>query len=458
MRLDDTIAAISTSRAVGGISVIRISGSRAFDIADMIFTPVSAKILPSEMDGYTCAYGYYSDGEGNKIDDGVLTVFRCPKSYTGEDCVEASCHGGIYVTEKLLRRIYEAGAVPAEGGEFTKRAFLNGKMSLTQAEGVMDIISADGEAYHRCAEALRDGRLYGRIRGVSDRLVHLLGEIAAWVDYPEEDIPEVGDDNIIAELSDILDEIRRIQSTYDYGKIIREGIDTVICGKPNVGKSTIMNLLTGCERSIVTSAAGTTRDIVEESVRLGDMVLRLSDTAGIREASDEVEKIGVQRAESKLDSSRLILAVFDNSRPFDDDDMKIFDKCRGRKNVIAIINKCDEENRLDVKKITSQFDNVINISAKDGNSISVIQNVINDIFIDNSITDNAIIANERQKLCIDKAEKCVAEAISALKFGDTLDAVNIILDEGENHLLELTGERTSEAVVNEVFSHFCVGK
>lgn len=458
MRLDETIAAISTPRAVGGISVIRISGKLAFDIADRIFTPVSSKKMPSEMDGYTCAYGYYSDGEGNKIDDGVLTVFRNPKSYTGEDCVEVSCHGGIYVTEKLLRRIYEVGAVPAEGGEFTKRAFLNGKMSLTQAEGVMDIISADGEAYHRCAEALREGRLYGRIRSVSDRLVHLLGEIAAWVDYPEEDIPEVGDDNIIAELTDILGEIRRIRGTYDYGKIIREGIDTVICGKPNVGKSTIMNLLSGCERSIVTSAAGTTRDIVEESVRLGDIVLRLSDTAGIREASDEVEKIGVQRAESKLDSAQLILAVFDSSRPIDDDDMKIIEKCRGRKNVIAIINKCDEKTLLDVKKITSQFDNVINISAKDCNSIDIIQNVINNIFIDNSIIDDAIIANERQKLCIDKAEKCIEEALSAIRFGDTLDAVNIILDEGENYLLELTGEKTSEAVVNEVFSHFCVGK
>lgn len=458
MRSDETIAAISTPRAVGGISVIRISGDKALHIADSIFTPVSGKKKPFEMDGYTCAYGYYSDGDGNKIDDGVLTVFKAPRSYTGEDCVEVSCHGGIYVTEKLLRRIYEAGAVPAEGGEFTKRAFLNGKMSLTQAEGVMDIISADGEAYHRCAEALREGRLYGRIRSVSDRLVHLLGEIAAWVDYPEEDIPEVDDENIISELTDILEDIRRIRSTYDYGKIIREGVDTVICGKPNVGKSTIMNLLSGCERSIVTSTAGTTRDIVEESVRLGDIVLRLSDTAGIHDTSDEVEQIGVSRAESKLGSAQLVIAVFDNSRPLDDDDIKIIEKCSNRKNVIAVINKCDKENRLDVKQITSQFENVINISAKDSNSINIIQNVINKLYINNSINDNIVIANERQKLCIDKAEKCIDEAISALKFGNTLDAVNIILDEGENHLLELTGERTSEAVVNEVFSHFCVGK
>lgn len=458
MRSDETIAAVSTPRAVGGISVIRISGDKALIIADKIFTPVSAKKIPSEMEGYTCAYGYYSDSDGNKIDDGVLTVFRAPRSYTGEDCVEVSCHGGIYVTEKLLRRIYEVGAVPAEAGEFTKRAFLNGKMSLTQAEGVMDIIAADGEAYHRCAEALREGRLYGRIRSVSDRLVHLLGEIAAWVDYPEDDIPEVDDENIISELTEILDDIRRIRSTYDYGKIIREGVDTVICGKPNVGKSTIMNLLSGCERSIVTSTAGTTRDIVEESVRLGDIVLRLSDTAGIHDTSDEVEQIGVSRAEDKLDTSQLVIAVFDNSRPLDDDDLKIIEKCSDRRNVIAVINKCDEKNRLDVKKITLHFDNVISISAKDSNGIDIIQNVLNNLFINNSINDNIVIANERQKLCIDKAEKCIDEAISALKFGDTLDAVNIILDEGENHLLELTGERTSEAVVNEVFSHFCVGK
>ena len=459
MNINDTVAAVSTPRAAGGISVIRISGEAALDIADRIFTPVSCSEKPSEMKGYTCAYGYYTDENGRKIDDGILSVFRAPRSYTGEDVVEASCHGGIFVTEKLLRRIYSCGASPAGGGEFTKRAFLNGKMTLTQAEGVMDIISADGEAYHRCASALREGRLFKRINAVSGKLIHLLGEIAAWVDYPEDDIPEVSDENLIGTVREVYYELCDIGSTYDYGRIIREGINTVIVGKPNVGKSTLMNLLAGCERSIVTDIAGTTRDIVEESVRLGDIVLRLSDTAGIRSTDDVIEGIGVERAEEKLRTAELVIAVFDNSRELDEDDMRIIGNCESCRNKIAVINKCDEENRLNVKNITLHFDDVIEISAKDGIGINNIQKVLYDKFINNSIIkDDTVIANERQKRCLDGAIKCVDEAIKAIEFGDTLDAVNIILDDAENHLLELTGERTSEAVVNEVFSHFCVGK
>ena len=455
----DAIAAVSTPRAAGGISVIRISGRDALKAADMVFTPISDKKIPSDMKGYTCAYGYYTDENGERIDDGIVTVFKAPHSYTGEDIAELSCHGGIYVTERLLERIYKCGISPAQAGEFTKRAFLNGKMSLTQAEAVADIISADGEAYRRSAVLMREGALFGRITSVSEMLLHLLGDIAAWVDYPEDDIPEVTDDNLLSSLTDIYNELNNIASTYNYGKIIREGIDTVIAGKPNVGKSTLMNLLAGCERSIVTDIAGTTRDIVEESVRLGDIVLKLSDTAGIHSTEDIIEGIGVERAKSRITSAKLVLAVFDNSMPADDDDRQLIEICKGAPNVIAVINKSDKPNLLNEKYITDNFRNTVSMSAESGEGTQKLKDILYDMFIKENIAlDGAVIANERQKNCIDKATGCIYEAISAVKSSVTLDAVEIILDEAENSLLELTGERTSEAVVNEVFSHFCVGK
>lgn len=456
--MNDTIAAIATPRAAGGISVIRISGSRSLEISDKFFKPVSSEKIPSQMKGYTCAYGNYFDEKNEKIDDGIVTVFRSPRSYTGEDMTEVSCHGGIYVTQKLLRCIYRCGARPAEPGEFTKRAFLNGKMSLTQAESVMDIISADGENFYKCAESLKEGSLFKRISEISQKMIHILGDISAWVDYPEEDISEVNNESLITSLKGIADELNRLASTYDYGRIIRQGIDTVICGKPNVGKSTIMNLLAGCERSIVTDIAGTTRDVIEESVRIGDIVLRLSDTAGIRETSDKAEKIGVSLAERKINSADLIFAVFDGSREFDPDDEKLCEKFRNRKNVIAVINKSDMECIIDENKIRSSFENVISISAVDNVSISVIESILEKMLDEYYISDNVIIANERQKSCVDNAIRCINEAVSALQFGDTLDAVEIIIEDAENYLLELTGERISEVIINEVFSRFCVGK
>ena len=452
-----TIAAISTPRGAGGISVIRISGENALLAADKIFRPLSTKLCPSEMDGYTCAYGeiVYDD---KVYDDGVVTVFKAPKSYTGEDVVEISCHGGIFVTESILKLILNNGAEPAGPGEFTKRAFLNGKMNLIQAEAVMDIISAEGNASHRCAVALREGALFSSINAVSVKLLHLLGELGAWVDYPEDDIPEVDNEAMLDVLNESAKALEAILFTYDYGKILRQGVDTAIVGKPNVGKSTLMNLLSRCERSIVTDIAGTTRDIVEESVRLGDIVLRLSDTAGIHETDDIVEKFGVKRANEKIDSAELILAVFDYSEELSSEDIEITARCKGR-NCIAVINKMDKEKKLDTAYIKENFSDIIYLSAKNGEGILELQNVLSDLFKTNSINyDAGILANERQRSCVQNSLKALKESIDALNYGYTLDAVNIIIDEAENYLLELTGERASEAVVNEVFSHFCVGK
>ncbi len=452
-----TIAAISTPRAQGGISIIRISGEDALSVAEKLFTPLSSNVPPTQMDGYTCAYGQIK-ADGEVIDDGVLTVFRAPKSYTGEDVAEISCHGGIFVTDRVLRLALEAGAVPAEAGEFTKRAFLNGKMSLTQAEAVMDVISADGKAGLRCAESLKEGALYRRIKSVSDRMLSLLGSLGAWVDYPEDDIPAVEDEEISTTLENAVENLSELLSTYDSGRIIRQGADTAIVGKPNVGKSTLMNLLSGCERSIVTDIAGTTRDVVEESVRLGDIVLRLSDTAGIHDTGDVVESVGVEKARRKLETSDLILAVFDMGAEITAEDRELAESCRGR-NAVAILNKSDLEQKFDFSAVSDCFGESVTISAGQGEGLDRLKTAIENICkLANFNSDVGILANERQRTCAEKAKSAFAEALDALESGATYDAVNIIIDDGENYLLELTGERTSEAVVNEVFSRFCVGK
>ncbi len=456
----ETAAAISTPRASGGISVIRISGERAFEICDKLFKPVSTSKKPSEMDGYTCAYGKITDENGEITDDCILTVFRAPRSYTGEDVAEISCHGGIYISEKVLRLVLQAGAVPAGKGEFTKRAFLNGKLTLTQAEAVMDMISAEGKAVHRRAVNVREGALYKKVRDISSKLLTLSGELGAWVDYPEEDIPEVSEDNMTAVLEELRGELSRLKATYDNNAVLKSGIDTVIAGKPNVGKSTLMNLLAGCEKSIVTDIAGTTRDIVEESVRLGDIVLRLSDTAGLRDSNDIVESFGIEKAKKKIQSCDLVIAVFDNGLALDDDDRELIELCSAVDGVkvIACINKSDCENRLDTDYICRAFENVVRLSARDGEGIDSLQNVLNSLFITDSDIYDDLSVNERQKLCIDRAYDNIVTALTDLRGGMTLDAVTIVLDDALNSLNELTGERATESVVNEVFSHFCVGK
>ena len=303
-----TIAAIATPQAAGGIAVIRISGPDAFCIADRVFQGAGGKQAAS-MPGYTCCYGSIHQKDASLLDHGILTVFRAPHSYTGEDVAELSCHGGIYVTQQVLAAVLEAGAQPAEAGEFTKRAFLNGKVSLTQAEAVMDLIGASGQRELQFAQSVQDGALFRRVRRITDDLVHVLGDLAAWADYPEEDLPEVQPDHLEAGIQHILEELQATLDTYSYGKILREGVSAVIVGKPNVGKSTLFNLLSGCQRSIVTEIAGTTRDMVEERIRLGNVTLRLIDTAGLRETEDVIEQIGVSIAREQVQQADLIQKI-----------------------------------------------------------------------------------------------------------------------------------------------------
>ncbi len=451
-----TIAAISTGMAAGGIGIVRISGENAIKIADSIFSSLSGRKI-ADISGYHALYGKVVDGE-RVLDTAVALLFRAPKSYTGEDVVEISCHGGIYVTKSVLRAALSAGAVPAEAGEFTKRAFLNGKMDLTSAESVMNIISAQGEKAEKIALGILEGGLFKEIKQISDKLLYDMALLSAWVDYPYEEIEELSTENLGADLRASIENLQKLINNYDTGKIIMEGVDTAIVGRPNVGKSTLMNLLSGTERSIVTEIAGTTRDIVEDTVHLGGIVLHLSDTAGVRETSDTVESIGVDRAIKRLESAQLVLAVFDASVPISDDDRRLMSLCKG-KNAVGIVNKTDLVKNYPTEELEDNFRKLVFISAKTGDGKDELEKAVTELLGTAEFDTNAAaVINERQLECCKKALDDLKEAEHALLSGLTMDAVTVCLDSAVENLLVLTGERATESVVNEIFSHFCVGK
>lgn len=451
-----TIAAISTGQAAGGIGIVRISGENALSVADRIFKSVSGIEL-NKLSGYKAAFGkvYFDE---KPIDEAVALVFRAPKSYTGEDTVEISCHGGLLVTKQVLRAALQNGAVPAEPGEFTKRAFLNGKMDLTQAESVMNIISAKSEQAKSAALNTLDGALFKKIFQISLSLKRIAAQMAAWVDYPDEEIEDLTDDNLKNVLNSAKTELNILLSRFDVGQVIIEGVETAIIGRPNVGKSTLMNMMTGYEKSIVTSVAGTTRDIVEETVTLGNIILHLADTAGLHETDDTVEKIGVDRTKQKTGRASLILAVFDASQPLNEEDEEIFKLCEG-KNSIAIINKTDLEVKIDTEIINNNYKSVVYISAKEQKGMVELEKEIEKMLgTEDFDTTAATLMNERQYTCCQTAFDSITEALDALNFGMTRDAINVNIDVAVENLDILTGKKATESVVDEIFSQFCVGK
>lgn len=455
-----TVCAVSTPLAEGGIAVIRISGEAALACAERVFVPFGGRTI-ADMPGHSCVYGRVIDPQsGETVDDALLTVFRAPHSYTGEDTAEISCHGGVYITKRILRLCMANGAVQADRGEFTKRAFLNGKLSLTQAEAVMDMISARGEHSLRSARLTREGRLFRSIDGIKSRLVTLLGELAAWVDYPEEDLPAVEADALARTLDEAIGSLRRVVRDYDLGMVLRRGVDTVIAGKPNVGKSTLMNALLGYERSIVTDAAGTTRDVIEETVKIGALELRLSDTAGIHETDDRVEKLGVSLAKKRLEDCALVIAVFDTSSPLDDEDRELLAFLRGLdKRTVIVLNKSDLGTAIGKDELEGMGAHIIELSAKQGEGLSELSEAVEALFgADTYDPDATVFANERQKQCAESALQKLEAAAQALAAGETLDAVTVMIDYAAGELMELTGERVTDATVDEVFSKFCVGK
>lgn len=454
--MSKTIAAVATGSSPGGIGVIRISGDDAIAVADRVFKAVDGTPL-SELKGYTAKYGrVFSQGES--FDNGVALVFRAPKSYTGEDVVEISVHGGIFIVEKTLEEVFRAGAEPAQAGEFTKRAFLNGKIDLAQAEGVAALISAQGQAQAKASYNLLRGSLSNKISQVLEKLVECSASMAAWVDYPDEEIPELEEDTLKETLENAKAAFEELIKNYENGTVLTEGIDTAIVGKPNAGKSTLMNMLSGQEKSIVTHIEGTTRDVVENSVRLGNLVLHLADTAGIRESDDVVESIGIKKALEKIESAVLVLAVFDSSSPLSHDDRMIIENCNGKK-AVAVINKTDLENKLEVNEIEESFPCVVYISAKNGQGEKELEQAVRNILGVEEFDDTQpLLANKRQKMCVLGALESVSEALDGANMGITYDAINVMIDSAVDELLTLTGKKATEEVVNNIFSRFCVGK
>ena len=454
---NDTIAAISTAQGNGGIGIVRISGEDSFKIAEKMFKPFNEKVKISSLKGYTAKYGKIVDKD-NFIDEAIILVFRSPNSYTGEDVIEISCHGGLYLTRRVLRIALNLGARLAKPGEFTKRAFLNGKINLVQAESVMDLICAKSEKANKIAFDNKEGNINRKVSCLKDKLIDIASKLSVWTDYPDEEEFDFKKSDLNEEIENILKSVNAMIKTYDFGQIIKEGVKTAIVGKPNVGKSTLMNLLSGSQKAIVTDIPGTTRDTIEETVMLGSIALRLIDTAGIRNTQDTIEKIGVEKSKKLISSSDLVFVVLDGSKSADEEDKKILNLTE-QNNRIIIINKFDLPQVLDINKLIDKEENILFLSAKNETNLESLQEAVYKS-INKFVSDenDVIISNERHLDCLSRISNILKEAVYELKNGITLDAITILIQESIDILNEFTGENASEEIVERIFSKFCVGK
>ena len=453
-----TIAAIATPPGKGGVAVIRISGADAFAIADRIFAPKNKKPL-SEAAPRTQIYGDILL-EGDPIDDGLATRFPAPGSYTGENTVEISCHGGFLITKMVLSAALAAGAETAAPGEFTRRAFLNGKISLTDAEAIGNLLEASSAAAVKLASARSRDKLSCAMDGIQSDAVMLMGSLFARIDYPDEDLGDFSDAETISLLRSLLGRLDALIATYRTGRAVNEGIATVICGKPNVGKSTLYNLLAGEDAAIVTDIEGTTRDVLQRNATLGQVLLRLSDTAGIRETSDVVERIGVEKTHKCMEEAELILAVFDTSRPFTSEDEALLSELKSLSaTTVAILNKADLPPAFDTARITENVAHSLSISAKNEDATALTA-LVESLFTSGMLTigEDAIVSSARQHAGLLKAREHISLALEAYQMGLPTDAAASDIERAIGALGELCGKSVSEAVVSDIFSRFCVGK
>lgn len=455
--MERTIAAISTPIGTGGIAVIRISGADAISIADKVFC---GKGKLSDSPSHTVHYGFIKDGDGNTVDEVLATVMRAPKTFTREDIVEISTHGGITASQGVLDAVIHAGAYIAEAGEFTKRAFLNGRIDLSQAEAVIDIINSKSALAKTNALNQLEGNLSAEIKKIRGALVHLASQMQVIIDYPDEDLEDVTTDDIRRICAENLALTQKLLKTADSGRIMREGIRVSISGKPNVGKSSVLNMLSHSERAIVTDIAGTTRDVIEEYVNLDGIPLILSDTAGIHDTDDTVEKIGVERSLKSINEADLVLAVIDGSRETDSYDKAVLESTKDKKRII-LVNKSDIA-KADIEYIKSLSDGseVIEISALTGDGADRLSEVIKKIYNlgEIGVSNGTVITNMRHKKALDATEKALSRAVSALDGGMPPDIAAIDINSAIESLGEITGETVSDLIVDSIFHNFCVGK
>ncbi len=463
MGYSDTIAAVSTPRGSGGIAVIRISGSRCCEILARVFEPVGnygASSLPPRR---ACFGNIYSveNGKKNLLDEGIVTYYKAPASYTGEDMAEISCHGGVLVTRAVLAAVLAAGAVPAEAGEFTRRAFISGKISLTKAEAVGNMLYADTDDRLKLAAAGLSGRLSGEISDITGKLYSAMTALYAAIDYPEEDLAEISSEEVAEVLNASLDRIKKLLSTYKRGKAVSDGVKCVICGKPNAGKSSLYNLIVGEDSAIVTDIAGTTRDVLRESVSFGGVTLLLADTAGLRSTKDTVELIGVDRARREISGAELIISVFDGAAGVDGDERQMISSYPAVPR-IAVINKGDLESALtpeDLAFIKENHSTVVNMTCADGSGLSSLAEEVGKIYDAGECDLScAVVWSARQEAMLRRAGEYLKCALDSHENGDPVDAVCTLCECAIGELSETDGRGVSEEIVNGIFSKFCVGK
>ena len=455
-----TIAAISTATGNGGIGIIRMSGKKSFDILNKIFIPI--KKNSKEIKGYTMKFGYIVNPETNeKIDEVLVSFFIAPNSYTTENMCEINSHGGIIVERKILELCLKNGAELAEPGEFTKRAFLNGRIDLAQAESVIDLINSKTDNEAKASINQLDGKLSKEIKNIRNRLLDLMADIEANIDYPEYDIEDVTNKKISNVLNEVKINLVKLSNSFENGKILKEGVKTIIIGKPNAGKSSLLNTILNEERAIVSEYAGTTRDTIEEFVNIKGVSLKLIDTAGIRKTDDKIEEIGVNRAIKLSSEADLIIAIFDASKELDTEDLEILNIVKNKKAII-LLNKIDlgDKNLQNDQEILKMCNNIIKISAKNGEGIEELYECIANLFSSKeiSLNDGIIITNIRHKNQIDKAINSVNEAIFSNDNDMPIDIVSIPIKQILNDLSGITGEDVAEDIINEIFSKFCLGK
>ena len=453
-----TIAAISTAPGNAGIGIIRLSGEKCFEIIEKIFVPKKK----SPVVGYSMKYGKIIDSQTKEVIDEVLvSYFVAPKSYTTENMCEINSHGGTIIEHKILEECLKNGAVLAEPGEFTKRAFLNGRIDLSQAEAVIDVINAKTDKEARVAERQLEGSLSRNIKKIQDEILDLMADIEASIDYPEYDIEETTNKKIENVMQDVKIKLEKLEESFRNGKIIKEGIRTAIVGKPNVGKSSLLNLMLGENRAIVSNVEGTTRDTIEEYINIKGVPLKIIDTAGIRKTNDEVEKIGVEKSLNISNTAELIIAVFDDSREFDEEDKKIVELIKN-KQAIILINKTDMNKKLIInnEEIKNLNKDIIEFSTIEEKGLDELYNTIENMFKLNQIdSDNSeIITNERQKQHILKAIEAEEKAMESAKANMPSDITAIAIKQILEELAEITGQSASEDIINEIFKKFCLGK
>lgn len=459
--MDPTIAAIATPLGAGGIGIIRMSGQDALSIADKVFKSKSKKVL-QEQRSHTIHYGWIIDPDTEEVIDEVLMMLmKGPNTYTREDVIEINCHGGMIVIQKILQLLLKNGAQLAEPGEFTKRAFLNGRIDLSQAEAVIDIINAQTELSLQSSISQLGGTLSQKVKNLRQELLEMIAHIEASIDYPEYDMEELTYEMIQSKTEMLLDQVNDFIRTADTGRMIREGIQTVIIGKPNVGKSSLLNALLREQRAIVTDIPGTTRDVLEEYITIQGVPLKLMDTAGIRETADVVEQIGVEKSKEWMTKSDLVLVMMDASTKFTTEDHEIFKLIEGKR-CLVLINKTDLPRKLDIKQVFAYVDKeqVLELSVKEGEGMDQLENRLREMFFAGEINvkDDVFITNVRHKDALVKAKSSLETVLETIELEMPEDCLSIDLQSAYEYLGEITGETVGESIIHQIFSQFCLGK